>query len=128
VDGAERGEILQCHLGRSVRADLHSGVRSAQLDVRPGDAGHAQEVVAAAEECGEGGGERHVPADGQADRGGDQLLFGDEHLEEPVRVGGGELPGVGGVADLAVQDDHLGPGAERDLRVPVSLAGGDPAG
>ena len=57
------------------------------------------------------------------DRGGDQLLLGDEHLEVPLRVGLGEDLGVGRVRDLAVErDDVAAAVAERLERVAVRLA------
>ena len=77
------------------------------MQVGVGDRGHADEVVGAAEEGAERGGEG-LPAPGlQADGGGDHLLLGDVHLEEAVGVLGGEALGVGRVADLAVERDDL---------------------
>ena len=70
---------------------------SPQGDVRAADGGHADEVVGAGEEGGEGGGERLPAAHLQPDGGGDQLLLGDEHLEEALGVGFVEDLGVGGV-------------------------------
>ena len=58
------------------------------------------------------------------DRGGDQLLLGDEHLEVALGVGLGELVGEGRVADLAVHGHHVGADAQRGQRVAVGLAGG----
>ena len=49
-----------------------------------------------------------VAAHAEPDRGGDQLLLGDEHLEVALGVRLRELVGVGGVADLAVERDHVG--------------------
>ena len=125
MHGAQHGQVFQGHLGRAVGADLHAGVRAGQADVGLGDRGHPDEVVGAGEERGERGRERPVAADAEADRGRDQLLFGDEHLEVPLGVGLGELVRVGRVADLAVHGHHVGPGAERGQRVAVGLAGGD---
>lgn len=62
--------------------------------------------MGAGEEGGEGGGEGGVAAHVQAGRGGDELLFGDVHLEEPVGEGVAERVGVGGVADLGVEDNQ----------------------
>ena len=92
---------------------------------RPGDRRHPDEVVGPGEERREGRGERPVAAHPTADRGGDHLLLGDEHLEVAVGVGLGELVGVGRVADLAVQRDDVAARAQRAQRVAVRLAGGD---
>ena len=73
-----------------------------------GDPGHADEVVGAGEERGEGGGERHVAADGEPAGRGHHLLLGDEHLEVALGAGLLELLGVGGVADLGVETTTSG--------------------
>jgi len=99
-------------------------VRADQADAGPGDGRHPDEVIGPGQERGEGGRERPVAAGGDADRGRDQLLLGDEHLEVALGVGLGELVGEGRVADLAVHGDHVGTDAERGQRVPVGLAGG----
>ena len=121
---AQHGQVLQGHLGGSVGADLDAGVRADQADVGLGDGRHADEVVGPGEERGEGGGERDVAAHAEADRGGDQLLLGDEHLEVALGAGLGELVGEGRVADLAVDGHHVGADAQRGQRVAVGLAGG----
>jgi len=88
-------------------------VRADEADVHLGDPGHPDEVVGAGEEHREGTGEGHVAAHCKPDRARHQLLLGDEHLEVPFRTDLLEFLGVGGVADLAVQDHDLGAGRQR---------------
>ena len=123
VDGPKRGDVLEPHLRRPVLADRDAGVRAAQHEGRPAHGCHADEVVRARQERGEGGGER-PPADGLQPHGGrDHLLLGDVHLEEALRMGLREDLGEGRVGDLAVEDDHVAAGgAERRERVTVGLA------
>jgi hypothetical protein len=45
VDGAEHGDVLECHLRRAVLADRDAGVRADELDVGAADRRHAKEVV-----------------------------------------------------------------------------------
>ena len=107
-------------------ADRDADVGAAELQVGVGDRRHADEVVGAAEEGAEGGGEGLPAPRLQADGGGDHLLLGDVHLEEAVRVLGGEALGVGRVADLAVErDDLLVDRAEPGQGVAVGAAGRD---
>ena len=54
-----------------------------------------------------------LPAYREADRGGNELPFGDEHLEVPLGADLQELLGMGGVPDFAVHQDHLWAGRER---------------
>jgi hypothetical protein len=55
---------------------------------------------------------------GQTCSGADQILLGDAHLEEALRVGLGELVDLGGVAEITVEDDSAGiGGAELDKLV-----------
>ena len=125
ADGAHHGEILERHLRRPVLTDGDARVGSGERDRRPADRGHANEVVGAGQERGEGRGERLPAAHLQADRGGDHLLLGDVHLEEPLRVGGAKDLGVRGVRDLAVErDDPPVGGADRGQRIAVGLARG----
>ena len=91
MDGAHHRQVFQRHLGRAVGADRHAGVGAAEAQVGAGDRRHADEVVGAAQEGGEGGGEGYIVAHLHADRGGDQLLFGDEHLEEAIGIGLAEV-------------------------------------
>src|SRR5680860_1788992 len=80
----------------------------------------------ATEEGAEGRAERLPAARLQADGGGDHLLLGDVHLEEAVRVLGGEALRVGRVADLAVErDDFLVDRADPGEGVAVGAPGGD---
>ena len=109
VHGPHHREVLERHLGRAVLADRDAGVRAGRAPwSRPADRRHADEVVGAGEEGGEGRGERLPAPDLQADGGGDHLLLGDEHLEEPVGVGRLEDLRVGRVGDLAVERDDVG--------------------
>ena len=61
---------------------------------------------AVGEEDGERRGPRHEPDGGQPGGGADQVLLGDAHLEEPVRMGLGELVRLGRVGQIAVEDDR----------------------
>ncbi len=88
-------------------------------------ADHPDEVVGAAEERGEGGGEGDVPADGHPHGGGDELLLGDVHLEVALGIHLGELLGVGGVAHLPVEGDDVAAGADRGQRLAEGQPGGD---
>src|SRR5690606_28147488 len=116
----------QAHLAGPVLPDGDPGVRADQVDPRPADGGHADEVVRAGEEGREGGGVRHPAAGGDADGRGDHLLLGDVALEVAVGVLLGEVLGPGGVADLAVEgDDVPACGAERGEGVAVGVTGGD---
>ena len=85
MDGAELGEVLERHLRGPVLPDRDAGVRAAELDVRAADRRHADEVVGAAEEGGERRGEGLPAQHLHPDRGRDQLLLGDVHLEEALR-------------------------------------------
>ena len=125
MHGPHHRQVLQGHLRWAVGADLGPGVGAAQPDVRLGDGRHADEVVGAGEERGEGGRERHVSADGHADGGRDELLLGDEHLEVTFGIGLGELLGVGGVAHLPIQGHHVAAGADRGERLAEGQPGGD---
>ena len=125
-DGAQRGDVFERHLRGAVGADRDADVGAAELQVGVGDRRHADEVIGAAEEGAEGGGEGLPAAGLHADRGGDHLLLGDVHLEEAVRVLGGEALGVGRVADLAVErDDLLVDRADPGEGVAVGAAGRD---
>ena len=100
-------------------------MRTGQPDVGAGDRRHADEVVCAGKERGERRRERLVPAHAHADRGRDQLLLGDEDLEEAVRVRLGELVGVRRVGHLAVHGDDFRDRRERKQGIAVCLARGD---
>ena len=99
-------------------------MRPGHREVGAADGRHADEVVGAAEERGEGGGERLPSAHLHPDRHGDHLLLGDVGLEEPIRHRGlGEQLGVRAVADLAVDRHDLATRpAERHERVAERLA------
>ena len=99
---------------------------AAELQVGARDRPHADEVVGTAEEGAEARG-KGLPAAGlEADRRGDHLLLGDEHLEEAVGVLVGEALRIGRVADLGVERDHpLVHRARPGERVAVGAAGGD---
>jgi hypothetical protein len=90
------GAPRQCASPQAVSAPCHT-LRRIRPEVDAGDVTHSDEVARPGQERSEGRRERLVAARGQPGRGGDHLLFGDEHLEVPVRVGVRELGGVGGV-------------------------------
>jgi hypothetical protein len=101
-------------------------VRADEAEVGAADGGHANEVVGAGPERGEGGGERDPAACLHADRGGDHLLLGDVHLEVALGEGVAEDLGMGGVADLAVhRDDARLGGADGAQRLAVGASRGD---
>ena len=101
------------------------GVRAAERERRAADRRHAHEVVRAREEGRERRRER-PPADGlEPDRGGDQLLLGDVHLEVAVGMRLRERLGERRVGDLAVEgDDVRARRAERGERIAVRLSCG----
>jgi hypothetical protein len=125
VHRLQGGEVFQAHLRGAVGADLGAGVRSAQFDIGAGNPGHADEVVGPGPERRERGGIGHIAAGGQTHSGGDQLLFGDEHLEELLRVRVHEAVRAGGVADLGVQGDDVGSHTNRGQRVAIGGPGRD---
>src|SRR5215203_7236102 len=90
-------------------------MRAAETDVGAGDRGHPDEVVGAREESGEAGGERDPVAYAHPHGRRDHLLLGDEHLEVASGKLLGELLGLGGVADLAVEGDYILPGAAQSF-------------
>src|ERR687890_2480674 len=90
-------------------------MRARETDVGSGDRGHPDEVVCAREESGEAGGERDPVAYAHPHGCRDHLLLGDKHLEVASGKLLGELLGLGGVADLAVEGDYVLPGATRRL-------------
>ena len=124
MDRAHRSQVLERHLRWPVLPDLDPGMGAHQPDVGLRDGGHADEVIRAREERSEGGGERPVAPNAHTDCARHQLLLGDVDLEEPLRVGLGELVGVGRVRDLAVHRDHVGDRSQRQECVPVGLARG----
>ena len=125
VDRPHRGKVFERHLRGPVLADFDPCVRADQANVGLRDAGHADDVVGAAEERRKGRGERLVAADAHPHRGRDQLLLGDPHLEEPLGVRLGELVRVRRVRHLRVHRHHLRDRGQREQRVAVGLAGGD---
>ena len=97
-------------------------MRAGEPQVCATDRGHADEVVRAREECREGRGEGIPASCLQADRGREQLLLRDVHLEVPLRVRLPEDLREGGVADLAVERDDVSAGsAKRCERLAVRL-------
>ena len=107
MNGAHDGQILESHLRRAVCPDLDAGMGPAQPDVGRGDGRHPNEVVSTRQERAKGCREWDVTTDSHPDSSCDHLLLGDEHLEIPLGVHLGEFFGVGGVAHLPVQDDHV---------------------
>src|SRR5215208_2826040 len=90
-------------------------MRAGDADVGAGDRGHPDKVVGAGEESSEAGGERDSVAHAHTHGRRDHLLLGDEHLEVAPGKLLGELLGLGGVADLAVEGDYVLPGATQRL-------------
>src|SRR5215216_522003 len=105
---------------RTVLADRHPGVRAAHAEGGAADRGHADEVVRARQETGEGRRERVPPPHLEADCSGDHLLLRDVHLEVAVGMGVAEDLGEGRVRHLAVDgDDVAADRAESSERVAV---------
>lgn len=124
VHGPEHRQVLQTHLRGPVLSDGDPRVRADEVDAGATDRGHPDEVVGPGQEGRERRGVRHPAARREADRGGDELLFGDVALEEPVRVLLGEGLGAGGVAHLAVEgDDVLAGGTESGQGLAVGVTG-----
>src|SRR5215204_2239012 len=90
-------------------------MRAGETDVGARYCGHPDKVVGAREESGEAGGERDPVAYAHPHGRRDHLLLGDEHLEVASGKLLGELLGLGGVADLAVEGDYVLPGATQRL-------------
>src|SRR5215218_9732628 len=90
-------------------------MRARKTDVGAGDRGHPDKVVGAREESGEAGGERDPVAYTHPHGRRDHLLLGNEHLEVAPGKRLGELLGLGGVADLAVEGDYVLPGVTQRL-------------
>ncbi len=107
AERAELGEILQRHLRRAVLADRDAGVRAVDAQLRLRDDPHPNEVVRPRQERRERRRERGPAADLEADGTGHQHLLGDVDLEVALRGLLGHLLQVGGVADLAVERDHV---------------------
>src|SRR3954467_14822827 len=75
------------------------------------------------EEDGERAGPRHVSKRGEAGGSADEVLLGNAHLEEPIRVRLRELVSLGGVGQIPVQDNGSRVvGAEFDELVPPGVA------
>ena len=108
MHGPDHRQVLQRHLGRAVGANLDAGVRAAKAKIGARDGTHADEVIGAGEKCRKGGGEGFISPDAESRCGGDELLLGDVHLEEPVGECLGEFVGVGRIADLTVQGNNGG--------------------
>jgi hypothetical protein len=79
-------------------------VASAEDEVGgPAVAGHAHEVVGAAQKGGEGRDERRLAARGEAEGGPRDALLGDVAFEEPLGERLLEAGGPGGVHDVVVE-------------------------
>ena len=79
---------------------------------------------AVGEEDRERRGPRHVPDRGEPGGRADQVLLGNTHLEEPIRVGLGELVRLGRVGQIPVQHDRarIGVGRARRASLPIRHA------
>ena len=101
-------QVLDVEVGLADCADQQARVGAGDLDVRVALRHQHPDRVerAVGEEHGERRRPRHVADRGQPGCRADQVLLGDAHLEEPVRVGLGELVGLGRVGEITVQDDR----------------------
>ena len=126
VDRAERGQVLQRHLGGAVLADRHARVRTAQAEVGAADRRHADLVVRAGQERSEGRREGGLAERLHPGLHADHRLLGDVHLEEALGRDRLDVFRVRGVADLAVEDDEVGAfSGEPGQRLAERLARGD---
>ena len=93
-------------MGLADGTDQQPRVGRDDLDVRValGDQHPDRVEGAVGEEDGEGRGPGHEADRGQPGGRSDEVLLGDAHLEETVRVGLGELVGLRGVGQVTVQD------------------------
>ncbi len=125
-DRAHHRQVFEGHLRRAVFANRDAGVRTAEADVGARNGRHADKVVGAGEEGGEGRGKGNLVPHAHAHGCRDQLLLGDVLLEEAVGEGFFELFGVGRVTDLAVQGYDIRIGrADGHKRVAIGLARGN---
>src|SRR5579883_229884 len=123
---ADHGDVFEAHHGGAVLADGDADVGAGELDVEPADGGDADEVVSAGEEAGEGRGEGDFAAAGEAHCHAEDVLLGDVAFQEAVRGGFFEVLGVGGVFDVAIEDDDAGVGGtEGGESFGEGFAGGD---
>ncbi len=123
---AENRDVFQRHLRRTVLADADADVRTDQLQIGRGNAGDADLVRGAGEECRECRGERHMAARAETDGDGDEVLFRDETFGETVRERLVEFFRVGGILRVAVHRDDRRIGfAHADERRAVGFARGD---
>ena len=129
VDRAERRQVLQRHLGWAVFADRYARVRTAQPEIGPADRRHADLVVRAGQEGTEGRREGGLAERLHPGLRADHRLLGDVHLEEALGRDRLDVLGVGGVPDLAVEDDEVGAfSGEPRERLAERLARGDRLG
>lgn len=111
-------QVLEAHLAGPVLADGDPGVRADEVDAGTADRRHADEVVGAGQEGGEGGGVGHPAARRRPHRRGHHLLLGDVALDVAFGMLLGEELRACGVADLPVQDhDVAAHGAEGGQRL-----------
>ncbi len=108
--GAEDGEILDSLVRFSCLAGEDAAIAPAELDVQPG-LGH-DDANLIQSPLGEKGGEGADPGDiadgGQPGSDADHVLLRDAHLQEAVRVRGGEDIGASGVGKITIKDQQVG--------------------
>src|ERR1700730_18514234 len=86
---------------------------------------HTNEIIGAREERSEGRGERYLMAHAHANSRRHKLLLRDILLEESFRIGFGKLFGIRGIADFAIQSNHVGVSrAQRLERITIGFARG----
>src|SRR3984957_836904 len=101
-------------------------MRTAQIDIRSADGGHADLVIRARMEAGKRIEERHFAACRQTDANADHILFGDVSLAEAVGVSVAKKFGESGILDVAgTSDGVLIHRAEPFERKAVGCAWGD---
>ena len=84
-------------------------MRSAEPEVRPADRAHPDVVGRPRPERSERRRERGLAEGLQTGRRAEHASLGDVELNEPLRGHGRDVVRVGGVADLPVEDDQVGP-------------------
>src|SRR5438067_8618664 len=112
-DGAQHGQILERHLGRSILTNRDPCMGTYKTNIGAGDGSHTNEIIGTREERGKGRSERYLMAYAHAHSCSHQLLFGDILLEKAIRAGFGKLFSIGRVAYLAVQPNDIGIGSTK---------------
>ena len=104
---AHERDVLQRLVRGAVGAHGDARVRGADLDVEPGVAHGIADLLpaAAGAEHGERGREHRAAGEGEPGGHTDHVLLGDAHVHQAIGIGGAQLAGGGGSAQVGV-DGH----------------------